>query len=471
MDSQAIREREAADAYYKKMTETPVSKLIVTLGIPTTISMLVTNIYNMVDTYFVGALGESQQAATGILFTLQAIIQAVSFMLGQGSGSLVAKALADKDIDESSEYVSTAFFTGAVAGILLSVFGLIFLQPFMLLLGSSDTVLPYAMDYGLWVLISAPFMVCSFILNNNLRYEGKSVYSMIGLVAGGILNILGDYLLVSVFGMGVYGAGLATAASQIVSFFVLLFFYVRMAQSHISIKKVSRNAGLYLLIVRIGFPALIRQGLSSISSGILNNLTKVYGDAAVAAISVVNRFSGFLMCVGLGIGQGFQPVASYNYRAGKYKRVKKGLLFTMACGFVLIFAISIPGIIFPAAVVRVFQKSPEVIEIGTVALRAASFGVLFLALSVPVNMLFQSIRKAGISSVLSLLRSGLMFIPTLYITTSLWGLTGIQISQPLSDILTGLVSIPFIVWFVKFTPDAPTDESINEALPLQNTEQ
>lgn len=456
MDSQAaLREREAADAYYKKMTETPVSKLIVTLGIPTTISMLVTNIYNMADTYFVGALGESPQAATGILFTLQAIIQAISFMLGQGSGSLVAKALADKDIDEASEYVSTAFFGGALIGALLSVFGLIFLEPFMLLLGSSDTILPYAMDYGLWVLISAPFVVCSFILNNNLRYEGRSVYSMIGLVTGGILNIAGDYLLVVVFEMGVFGAGLATAVSQIVSFFILLIFYTRMAQGHISLKRISRRIGIYLLILRIGFPALIRQGLSSISSGILNNLTKPYGDAAIAAISVVNRFSGFLMCVGLGIGQGFQPVASYNYRAGRYKRVKKGLLFTMACGLVMIAVISIPGMLFPSAIVRVFQKSPEVVRIGALALRAASFGVLFLSLSVPVNMLFQSIRRPELSSFLSLLRSGLMFIPTLYVTTSIWGLTGIQISQPISDILTGIISIPFIVWFIRATPDAP----------------
>ncbi len=461
MDSQiSTREREAADAYYKKMTETPVSRLIVTLGIPTTISMLVTNIYNMADTYFVGTLGESQQGATGILFTLQAIIQAVSFMLGQGSGSLVAKALADKDVDESSRYVSTAFFGGALIGTVLSVVGLIFLRPFMLLLGSSDTILPYAMDYGLWVLLSAPFVVCSFILNNNLRYEGRSLYSMIGLVSGGILNIVGDYLLVIVFDMGVFGAGLATAVSQLISFFILLAFYMRMAQSHISIKRVSRDVGVYLLVIRIGFPALIRQGLSSISSGILNNLTKVYGDAAIAAISVVNRFSGFLMCVGLGIGQGFQPVASYNYRAGKYRRVKRGLLFTMACGLVMIATISIPGMLFPSAIVSVFQKSPEVISIGSFALRAASFGVMFLSLSVPVNMLFQSIRRPELSSFLSLLRSGLMFIPTLYITTSLWGLVGIQISQPVSDILTGLISVPFVIWFIKFTPNEAPDGAV-----------
>jgi Na+-driven multidrug efflux pump len=180
----------AADAYYRKMTETPIPKLIFTLGIPTTVSMLITNIYNMADTYFVGALGESQQAATGILFTLQAIIQAIAFMLGQGSGSLVAKALADKNTDEASGYVSSAMLAGASFGLLLTVCGLLFLNPLLLLLGSTETILPFARDYGMWVLLSAPIVICSFILNNNLRYEGKAIYAMVGLVSGGILNIL-----------------------------------------------------------------------------------------------------------------------------------------------------------------------------------------------------------------------------------------------------------------------------------------
>ena len=192
------------EAHYNKMTKTPVSRLIIILGIPTTISMLITNIYNMADTYFVGGLGESAQAATGILFTLQCIIQAVSFMLGHGSGTFVSKALADKDIKQASKYVSTAFYSGAILGTLLMIFGLIFLKPFMILLGSSNTSLPYAMDYGMWVLISCPFMVCSLILNNNLRYEGKAIFAMIGLVSGGLLNILGDYILINHFNISTF---------------------------------------------------------------------------------------------------------------------------------------------------------------------------------------------------------------------------------------------------------------------------
>lgn len=439
----------STDAYYKKMTETPVSKLIITLGIPTTVSMLVTSIYNMADTYFVGELGESQQAATGILFTLQAIIQAIAFMLGQGSGTLVSKALADKNKTEASEYVSTAFFSGISAGTLLTVFGIIFITPFMRFLGSTETILPYAKDYGFWVLAAAPFMVGSFILNNNLRYEGKSFYAMIGIMSGGILNILGDYLLIRVAALGVYGAGLSTAVSQVISFLLLLIFHYRTAQSTISIKYISKRISVLLLISKVGFPALIRQGLTSISGGLLNNLTKPFGDAAIAAMSVVNRYSMLVMCVGLGVGQGFQPVAAFNYSAKRCDRVKKGLIFTMIAGFMLVGIMVIPGLTVPEFIISLFQKSEEVQVIGSFALRCSSIGALFMPLSIPVNMLYQSIRKAGISSFLSMMRSGLMLIPTLIITTTLWGLTGIQISQPVADICTGLISIPFIVSFMR----------------------
>ena len=435
--------------YYDKMTKTPLTKLIVSLGIPTTISMLVTNIYNMADTYFVGTLGESQQAATGILFTLQAIIQAIAFMLGQGSGTMVSKSLAEQKEEEASKYVSSAFFSGLALGTVLMILGLLFLSPFMRLLGSTETILPYARQYGACVLITCPVMIGSFVLNNNLRYEGKAFYAMIGLVTGGLLNIFGDYLLVIVFELGVLGAGLATAISQLVSFCILLYFFKKMAQSSIKLSAVSKDFTVYAIISKVGFPAIVRQGLSSISSGLLNNLTRPYGDAAIAAMSIVNRFAAFIMCVGLGIGQGYQPVASFNYQAKEYKRVKKGLLVTMGIGFCFISCLAIPGAVFAEQVIHVFQKSEQVKEIGVFALRCSCFGTVFLAFSVPVNMLYQSIRKAGISSFLSMLRSGLMFIPTLIVTTHFWGIVGIQISQPLADMLTGLVSIPFVIAFLK----------------------
>lgn len=443
----------SSQAHYDKMTQTPVSKLIFMLGVPTTISMLITSIYNMADTYFVGTLGESAQAATGVLFTLQAIIQGIAFMLGHGGGTFISKYLADRDTRKASTYISSSFFAGAVAGLIILCLGLCFLSPLVYFLGSTDTIAPHAKDYGMWVLLSAPFMICSMILNNALRYEGRALYAMIGLTTGGILNIIGDYLLVVKMNMGVFGAGLATAVSQVISFLILLYMFFRMAQSSIRLKYVSRDWRIYLSICRVGLPSLIRQGLNSVTTGVLNNLTKPFGDAAIAAMSVVNRYSMFLMCVGLGMGQGFQPVAAFNYQAKKYKRVKQGLVFTMCFGLVFIGGISLLSIVAAEPIISIFQQKQEVIDVGKVALRYAAVGMLFMPFSVPVNMLYQSIQKPTISSILSLIRSGAITIPLLLICVPLFKLTGVQIAQPCADVIAGLISIPFIINFIKNHPN------------------
>ena len=443
----------SADQHYIKMTETPVAKLILKLGIPTTISMLITNIYNMADTYFVGTLGESAQAATGVLFTVQAVMQGIAFMLGHGGGTFVARYLADKNTKDASKFISTSFFTGGFFGLLITILGLVFLKPLVLFLGSTQTILPHAMDYGSWILLAAPFIICSFVLNNGLRYEGKAFYAMFGLTAGGLLNILGDYILVIRLGLGVYGAGLATAASQVISFGILLFMYIKMAQSTISVKYISRSLKDLLSICRVGFPSLIRQGLTSVTVGILNNVTKPFGDAAIAAMSVVNRYSNFLMCVGLGMGQGFQPVASFNHQAGKQERVKKGLLFTTVFGLVFIGIMSLISIVFAEEIVAIFQKQSDVIRIGASALRYMAFGMMFMPFSVPVNMLYQSIQQPTISSILSMIRSGAVTIPILLFVVPYLGLTGIQIAQPAADVIAGLLSIPFILRFLKSHTD------------------
>lgn len=436
------------DLHYKKMTETPVSKLIIKLGIPTTVSMLITSIYNLADTYFVGTLGESAQGAIGILFTLQCIIQAFAFMFGHGSGVFVAKKLADKDVNSATNYASTAFFSGIAIGSVLTVFGLIFLTPFMLFLGSSNTILPYAKEYGACVLITAPLLIGSLVLNNCLRYEGKAFYAMIGLTSGGILNIFGDFLLVKVFKMGVLGAGIATAVSQTISFILLVILYFKFAQSKISLKAITLKAGLYYNIIRVGFPSFIRQGLTSVSGGILNNLAKPYGDALIAAMSVVNKYTSLIMFVGLGVGQGFQPVASFNYEAKKYDRVKNSVLFTAIFGLLLVSVLSLPGVLFPEFIISVFQKKETVITLGAPALRYASIGIMLLPISIVANMLFQSTCQAAKASFLALMRSGLAFIPTIIVLETIYGVNGILIAQPIADVLSTLVAIPFLVEFL-----------------------
>jgi len=338
---------------------------------------------------------------------------------------------------------------GGLIGLIITFLGLSFLDPLVRFLGSTETIVPHAKDYGMWILLAAPFIICSFILNNGLRYEGKAFYAMFGLTAGGLLNIFGDYYLVIKCGLGVYGAGLATAASQVVSFSILLFMYLKMAQSSIQLKAVSKDFHLYLTICKVGLPSLIRQGLTSVTNGLLNNLTKPFGDAAIAAMSVVSRYSNFLMCVGLGMGQGFQPVASFNYQAKRVDRVKKGLLFTTAFGLVFIGAMSTISIIFAEPIISIFQKHPDLIAIGSKALRFTAFGMMFMPFSVPVNMLYQSIQQPTISSVLSLIRSGMVTIPILLFGVPILGLLGIQIAQPTADMIAGLISIPFIIRFVQ----------------------
>lgn len=451
--------------HYEYMTKTPVSKLILRLGIPTTVAMLITSIYNLADTYFVGELGESQQGAIGVLFTLQSILQAFAYMLGHGSGTFVAKELANKNKDTASKYVSTAFFLGGIIGFVFTVLGLTLLTPLMKLLGATDTILPYAKEYGICVLSSAPFFICSLILNNNLRYEGKSFYAMIGIGSGGLLNIFGDWLLVKVFNMGVLGAGVATALSQVVSCVFLFVLYLKSAQSKISFKFFCKDTTLILGIVKNGFPSLIRQLLNSVSGGVLNHLAKNYGaatgnaDAVIDAMTIVNRVSNFVMCVGMGISQGLQPVASFNYQAKEYTRVKKALTAAIPICFGCVALLAVPSFVFADEIALFFQDKAGVKEIAAPAIRYAMIGMAFMPLFVPINMLYQSIRKPAVASFLALLRSGLVFIPVIFLLTWQWQITGLQLAQPVADVITALINLPFIILFLKSKPNKNPQET------------
>lgn len=438
---------------YIKMTETPIPKLIMQLGIPTIISMLITSIYNLADTFFVSKLGNSASGAVGIVFGLMAILQAFGFMFGHGAGSIISRKLGQKDNESASRYASTSFFLSLAIGIIISVLGIIFLEPFMNLLGSTKTILPYAKEYGLYILIAAPFMTSSCVLNNILRYEGRAAFAMIGLTMGGILNIILDPIFMFGLNLGTSGAGISTAISQIISFGILLYmFVVGKTDSKISIKKVTREFKDVVEIVTVGFPSMLRQGLGSVSTMLLNSQAAVYGDAAVAAMSIVNRISMFIFSVGLGIGQGFQPVAAYNYGAGKYSRVRKGLWFTAFAGEAILGVAATIGLIISGQIIGVFRNDTQVIEFGTMALRCQCIACFFQPFSVCTNMMFQSVGKSGRAAFLSALRSGVCFIPLIIILPYLFGKTGIQVSQALADIISFAISFPLMLSFLKNLP-------------------
>lgn len=437
-------------AQFKKMTETPIPKLIISLGIPTTISMLVTNIYNMADTYFVGKIGTSASGAVGILFGLMAIIQAFGFMFGHGAGSIISRRLGARDIKSAAKFASTSFLCSIFAGLLITIFGFIFLNPLLMLLGSTETILPYARIYASYILIAAPFMASSCVLNNILRYEGRAAFAMVGLTTGSILNIFGDWLLMQVLGLGVAGAGISTAVSQIISFFILLCMFLSgKTESKLSFKFITRDFRDVILICKTGFPSLMRQGLSSISTMVLNANARIYGDAAVAAMSIVNRICFFIFSLGLGIGQGFQPVSAFNYGAKKFTRVRKAFNFTFAASEFMLGTVAIIGMFFSSRLVGFFRDDALVIEIGTVALKAQLIALFFQPLVVCANMLFQSIGKNGVATLLSMLRSGLCFIPVILILSKAMGLTGVEISQTIADILSFIITLPFVISFIK----------------------
>jgi putative MATE family efflux protein len=420
-------------------------------------------IYNLVDAFFVGKLGTSASAAIGIVLGVQSIIQAFGFMLGHGSGSLISVHLGRGDRETADRLLSTAFFTAAGFSVLLSAFCMFFMAPLMRLMGSTETILPYSSNYAGYILISGPALMCSCVLNNVMRYEGKAVFAMIGLVSGGVLNMIGDPILMFGLGLGIDGAGLSTAISQYISFGILLYMFLSgKTITRISIRSYTRDIRELLKIIKVGFPSLIRQMLNSLATMTLNNCAMPYGDAAIAAMSIVGRISMFIGSAMIGIGQGFQPVSAFNYGAKKYARLRKAFSFTFRTGMIILGTLGILGMIAPQAVVHLFRDDPRVVEIGALALRFQCVAVFFQSFSVTANMMFQSVGRSREASFLATLRSGLFYVPILIILPRFIGIRGIQSAQMWSDMLTTLVCVPFVVCFFKEIPgeDQETETDI-----------
>ncbi len=448
-----MKER-SPSAQYDKMTLTPIPKLVLTLSVPAIVSMLVTNIYNLVDTAFVGKLGTSASGAVGIVFGFMSILQAFGFLFGQGAGSILSRALGAQDKEKASVHASAGVVSSFLCGAIISVIGFLWLDPIVRFLGSTDTILPYAKTYIFFILAAAPFMCSSLTMNNLLRYEGKAALGMTGLMTGAVLNMAGDPVFMFGLKMGIAGAGLSTALSQLVSWSILLWMFLSgKTESKLSVKLALKCGFRGLLnIMATGFPSLLRQGLNSLTTVLLNSECAVYGDAAIAAMSIVSRIIFFAFSVALGVGQGFQPVAAFNYGAKKYGRLRKGFLFTACTAEGIIAVACVILVAFSGSLVGVFRDDPAVIEIGTRALRLQAFATLLLPFCMTTEMLFQSTGKRLGATFLSALRSGLLFIPILLILAHTRGLAGIQEAYPLSLVFSAPLTVPFIVWFFKKLP-------------------
>ncbi len=435
---------------FEKMTTTPVSVLIAKLSGPTILSMMVTAIYNLADTFFVSQLGTSASAAVGIVFSVMAIIQAVGFTLGMGSASLISRKLGERKNEEANIIGSSAFACALIFGSAVALTGQLFINPIMRLLGATETILPYARNYARYIFLGAPLMTVQFVMNNELRSEGKAAFSMIALTTGGILNVLLDPVFIFVLKLGTTGAAVATLISQLISFCIFLQFYIRKKSIVCySVKYVSKKFSVYWSIISNGLPSLCRQGLASIATVLLNRTAAVYSDAAIAGMSITTRIVMLVAGIMIGIGQGFTPVSGYNYGAKKYERVKKAYFFTVQAGFAVMSVLAFFIIIYAPDIIRLFRDDPDVIEVGSRALRFQCFALPLHCLIIGTNMLMQSTGNIVPATFLSCNRQGVYFIPAILILPRLFGITGVEISQMVSDVLSVITAIPYVLWFFR----------------------
>ena len=435
---------------FRRMTETPIPQLVLSLAAPTILSMLITSIYNLADTFFVGQISTSASGAVGVVSSLMAIIQALGFMLGHGAGTIISRSLGSRDTTAATRFASTSFFTALVFGVMLAVAGLGTLPHFMMLLGSTETILPHACAYARPILIAAPLMISSLVMNNILRYEGKASFAMIGLVTGGVLNIALDPLFMFVFGLGTAGAGIATALSQSISFCILLSMFLRgKTVSQFRLSAVTREARDFGRILLGGAPSFGRQGLNSIGGMLLNLAARGYGDAAVAGMSIVSRIFMFIISVAIGVGQGLQPVASFNYGARKYRRVRQAAIFTIEAAFCMLVVLVGLCWVNGDALIRLFRDDPAVTAVALPAFHYQCLAMLLPPIIVVANMTFQSVGASGRATFLACCRQGVFFIPLILILPRTHGLFGVEICQPIADVLTFLVSLPFLIAFLQ----------------------
>ena len=440
--------KQTAQEKFLEMTTAPVERLIARLAVPTIISMLITTIYNMADTFFIGMISTAASGAVGVSFSIMAIIQALGFFFGQGAGASISQALGSQDTKRANELAATGFFSALICGAAVGVLGLVFMEPLVYFLGATDTIYPHCTAYLRLILIGAPWMCASFVLNNLLRFEGNAFRAMVGLTAGGVLNMALDPLFIFVFDMGIAGAALATIVSQAVSFGILLFQIKKYSAISLRFRDFRPGVRMYSAITRAGLPSLLRQGIASVGTICLNTAARPFGDAAISAMAIIGRITMFSNSAMLGFGQGFQPVCGFNYGAKRYDRVKKGYFFLIKTSVIglLIFAAVEFG--FAEQFVGIFRDDPAVIAIGAKALRFQCITLVFNSFIISSNMLLQTTGQVVPASILGVARQAFL-IPCLGLFTGLFGLTGLQMSQPVADTLTFVIAIPMAVKFLR----------------------
>lgn len=429
---------------YTFLTTAPVGKVIVSMAVPTIISMLVTSLYNFIDTFYVGRISTQATAAVGVAFPVMTIIQAFGFFFGQGSGTFISRKLGAKELDEAKKMASTAFFESFVFGTVLAGLCLVFLEPLSRVLGATPTVIGDTKSFLGIILLGAPFLTASMTLNNQMRFQGNAAYAMIGVVSGAVLDVALVPLFAFTFGMGVAGAAVGTVIGQVAAFSILLLMSYKSEGIKLNIKDIAFTGHVHLEIFKGGTPSLSRQGLASVTTLLLNVAAGVYGDAAIAGMSIVSRISFVVFSFIIGLGQGFQPVCGFCYGAGLYDRVRKGYFFCVKAGIAFLLLCCIPGYVFADAIVDILRHDPEVVSVGMVALRWHILAYPLACVVTVSNMTLQTSGRAVSANIVAAARNGFFFLPLIIILPKMIGLSGVQLCQALADALSFALCVPFI---------------------------
>ena len=430
---------------YTFLTHAPIHRVIFTMAIPTIISMLSTSMYNLADTYFVGSINTQSVAAVGISFSVMSIIQAVGFFFGHGAGNFISRRLGAKDTDSAKKMAATGVILSFATGLLIAILGQVFLTPLSVCLGSTPTILPYTERYLGIILLGAPFMTMSLTLNNLMRFQGNTIYAMKGIMSGVLLNLILAPLLILYFCLGITGAAVATLVSQCFGCLMLLYMTTRGQNIRIEPRLFTPTKAFLKEIVAGGTPSLSRQGLGSISTLVLNVAAGAYGDAAIAGMSIVTRISFFTYAIVIGLGQGFQPLCGFCYGAKLYRRVRDAFYFCIKCGTVFLSVCAIIGFLFAEPIIELFRSDPAVVSVGAMALKWQVISFPLVASIVLTNMLMQTIRKPIRANLVAAARSGLFFIPLIFILPHFFGLLGVEMCQAWADVCSFLMAIP-IAW-------------------------
>ena len=431
------------------MLTSPISSLVIKMAIPSIIGMLILSVYSLVDIYFVSKLGASASAAVGIVFSIMTLVQAMGFMLGTGGGSIISRKLGGGDIEKADKVASVTFFSAIVAGFLVMIFGLVFKTDLMKLLGATDTIIPYAKDFAHYILLASPIMCCSFVLNIMLRSQGKANLSMIGLGSGAILTIILDPIFIFVLKLGISGAAIATFLGQTLSFLVLLALYQRgnkFAKIRFSLF-VSSFKEVIPKIIKNGSATFLRQSLVMIANILINIHARPYGDEVLASFSITSRIFVLVISVMFGLGQGFQPVAGFCYGANRLDRVKKAYNFTVIVSFFIQLMLGFSLFYFSSHIMGFFQSNSNVIKTGSEIIRYFALSLPFLPFAVITNMLFQATGQYKQGIFLASCRQGIFFIPLIFVLPRIFGISGLELCQPIANILTAITSIPFAIFF------------------------